>query len=348
MSRIPVRVLVSCAGGPGQFPHFEALKASTKYDVCLIAADFDPAVGGLFLPQVDKRYRVPGYAEAEFIPAILRLIDRERIGYWYSGLDEELPVIAAHRHDVEARGCRLLLPDADPLAAAWDKRGTFERLEGRVTQPRTWVLANDLDTAAIYAELKGRVILKAAAARGGRNIFLPADREELDFLVPRLLRRQRETGETFLVQERIVGTEYNVTSLHDLAHRPIYAISRRKFEDRPIKSTTIAAVIEERADVIRLALDAVTTLRLTPGFNNVEIIVDDDDRPFFIEVNGGRTAAQDQNVVAAGINIGDLFLDILRGETPAPIPHPPAGTVSLKIRKDVITTMADIQSTSLP
>lgn len=347
MSKIPVRVLVTCAGGPGQFPHFEALKASDRYDVFLVGADFDPSVGGLFLPQVDRRYRIPACDSADFVPALSRLIEREGIQFWYSGLDEELPEIARHRETFAALGCRVLLPGEDALRAAWDKEASFRRLDGRVRMPRTWALDEvaDGDAAALYADLDGQVLVKVAASRGGRDISLPETAEEFAFYLARARRKARETGARYLVQERIVGSEFNVSSLHDPDGGLVYAVSRRKFESRPVKSSTTAARIERRQDVIDLALAAVDGLSLKPGFNNVEIIVAEaDDRPYFIEVNGGRTAAQDQNLVSAGINLGDLFLDLLRGGKVAAIPHPPDGLASLKIRKDVITHRDEIDA----
>ena len=66
--------------------------------------------------------------------------------------------------------------------------------------------------------------------------------------------------------------------------------------------------------------------------------------PYLIEVNGGRTAAQDMNIVASGINITDCMISILKGREVTPIEHPKDGLVSLKVRMDIITEMKDIES----
>ncbi|MBU0516556.1 MAG: ATP-grasp domain-containing protein, partial [Proteobacteria bacterium] len=152
------------------------------------------------------------------------------------------------------------------------------------------------------------------------------------------------TGLRFIAQELIRGVEYNTTSLHDHDGRVIYAISRRKFEDRPVKSTTTAAVIERRDEVIDQALTAVKALNLVPGFNNVESIVSDQDgQPYLIEVNGGRTAAQDMNIVASGVHLTDMLIDLAVGRAVSPVSHPPAGTCILKIRRDVVVDYSQVK-----
>lgn len=311
--------------------------------------DSNPASGNLFLPEVGARYCIPPCGASNFLDAILKLIEQEGIEFLYSGLDEEMPVLARNRGAIEAAGCQLLLPCAESLEQALDKRAAQSRLEGKVVMPHCRYLDDEFDAGAFYDEVNGDVMIKANASRGGRYIYVPEDRDEYDFVLGRVGRLMREQGLEFMAQEMIRGAEYNVSSLHDVTGEQIYAVSRRKFESRVIKSTTTAAAIERCDEVIEPAMAAVRALGLTRGFNNVELIVSSTDgRPYFIEVNGGRTAAQDMNLVASGINISELMIDILRGEPVAPIPHPPDGISTLKIRRDVIVNYADIENMSAP
>ncbi len=349
MPRDAVNVLVTCGGGPGILAQVQSLAGSARYRARVVLADVNPASGNMFLPEVDARYQIPACDTDAFIPALLRLIDREKIDYLYSGLDEEMPVIARHRAALAEHGCRVLLPPAAALDRALDKRATQEALAGKVTMPRTFYLDAGFDADAIYEALDGAVLFKVNASRGGRHIYIPEDRDEYDFVARRVRRLMREQDLAFMAQAFVTGDEYNVTALHDLAGRQIYAVSRRKFERRKIKSTTTAAVIHHRADVIDQAVTALRALDLARGFSNVEMIVSDrDDKPYFIEVNGGRTAAQDMNLVASGINLTDLMIDILRGEPVAERPHPKDGIATLKIRRDVIVDYADIAAMPVP
>ncbi len=341
--------LITCGGGPGILAQVEALKISRRHDARIILADSNPASGNLFLPEVDARYVIPPCGDPAFIDALIRLIVRENVSFMYSGLDEEMPVVALHRHEIQAAGARVLLPGHDALMGAFDKEVTLRRLDGKVLMPRTFVVDDEFDDGRVWDTLAGRLIIKAAASRGGRFIFVPDDREEYDFYLRRVRRVNKQTGMRFLVQALITGTEFNVSSLHDVTGRAIYAVSRRKFETRPVKSVTTAAVIERNDLVIKQALNVVSAMNLIPGFNNVEIIVSKDDGlPYFIEINGGRTAAQDANLVASGINLTDLLIDLACGRDVPTIDHPEDGLASLKIRRDVIVPYSKIEGIATP
>lgn len=339
-----VNILLTPGGGPGLLAFLASLRSSEKYAARIVMADMIPECGNLFLPDVDACYTLPACNSLEYLPALLRLIHKEKIGYFYSGLDEEMPVLARHRDEIERAGCKMLLPPVQTLETALDKLAMHRALEGKVALPRTFVVDDALERDAVWNELGPDVLFKVASSRGGRHIYLPENREDFDFYWSKVQRLSVENGLTFLLQERIRGQEFNVSSLHTPQGKLVYAVSRRKFESRDVKSTTTAAGIEKRDDVIEQALTAVAAIGTNCGFNNVETIVSErDDKPYLIEINGGRTAAQDMNLVAAGIPLTDLLLDILRGEDVSELPHPPDGTCILKIRKDVVVDMGQIK-----
>lgn len=320
-----------------------ALRSSDRHDMRVILADSEAASGNLFLPEVDAAYCIPRCSDPALVPALQRIIENEKVRYIYSGLDEEMPVLARNREAIESSGCQLLLPEAEALENALDKGIARQILDSSIRHPMTWELCLSTDTDAIFRMSNGKVVLKTTNSRGGRHVYMPADREEYEFYCKRALKLKELEGMQFLVQAHVDGDEYNVSTLHDLNGRQIYAVSRRKFEKRAMKSTTMAAVIERNDAVISMAVDAVERLELACGFNNVEIIVSHaDGLPYFIEVNGGRTAAQDMNLVASGINITDLAMAIMEGETVMPLEHPCDGIATLKIRRDVIVNFDDI------
>lgn len=343
-NKIPVRILLTPAGGVGILPELRSLVESKKYDPYIVLADSNSAVASFFLPEVHARYHIPQCGDSHYIDSLTKLIEREKIQYHYSGLDEELPVLASNKDRLTNIGCYSLLPDAGPLRSVLDKYAMWECLRETIRMPTTFLLSEDANRDYIYRELKGDVMFKATSLRGGRGVNLARTRPEFDFYFSQCSQKSIKDGNRFIAQSYIVGDEYNVSTLHDKAGREIFAISRRKFEDRIVKSTTTAAVIEYREDVIELARMAIHESGLAIGFNNVEIIVDNnEDKPYLIEINGGRTAAQDLNLVASGINLTDLLLDILRGEEVAQIPHPPGGTVSLQFRTYLTTQYSQIE-----
>ncbi|MBU1741867.1 MAG: hypothetical protein KKC37_09990, partial [Proteobacteria bacterium] len=171
----PVVILLTPGGGPGILAQVASLRRSMKYQARIVLADANPASGNLYLPEVDAAYVLPPCHSPDYLAALLRLIDKEGVQVHYSGLDEEIPILAAHRAKIEAAGCRLVIPPAAALEDSLDKIATHRLLQGRVLQPLTYVLDEGFDGPATYEALGGRVIIKAATLRGGRHIYLPED-----------------------------------------------------------------------------------------------------------------------------------------------------------------------------
>ncbi len=348
MQKKNVTFLLTPGGGPGILALAYSLKNSKKYKARLIMADSNPASGNMFLEYVDECYQIPLCTDKNFISAIIKLVKLENIDYYYSGLDEEMPIIAKYKHLIAAEGCKLLLPSELSLNNAWSKLNTYKLLKrSNIQMPKTVLLHNVDNIDEVFNNFGGVVVVKGSNSRGGRYIDIVDDIDKLRKAIQNSQSIASKIGMKFLLQEYIKGTEFNVSSLHSDKNIPIYAISRRKFENRMIKSTTNAAVIDFKENVINQALSAITAMNLFPGFNNVEIIVSSDDTPYLIEVNGGRTAAQDMNIVKSGINITDLFIDIVEGKNVKPIKHPKNGLASLKIRSDVIVNYDDIVNTKI-
>jgi len=339
-----INVLLTPGGGPGILAQVASLVQSKRYRARIVLADSNAASGNLFDSRVAKAYLIPSCDSKDYFPALIRVINKENISILYSGLDEEIPLLAQKQSELLAVGCNILLPGVEALETALDKIRTFECLVGAVHMPRTWNMDDSFDSEEVWNSVNGNIVLKISSSRGGRHVYMPEDKEEYDFFVRRIFRLVKG-GASFLAQERIIGSEYNVSTFHDKQSQLIYAISRRKFENRKNKSTTVAAVVEKNDAVIQEALSAIRHLKLDLGFNNVELILSDEQRmPYLIEVNGGRTAAQDMNIVSSGISITDLLIDTALGKSVRPIPHPKNGVAILKIRKDVIINYGDIEN----
>ena len=342
-----VRLLYTGFGSPSTPAMLEALGQSTRYRAHIIATDMQPLAGNLYLDQVAARHVVPEAGPGlEYVEAVCDLVGRERADVYLATCEEEYIWIARHRDRLERLGCRMLLPPYDALAVSYDKRRTYRTLEDRGYR---YPLIPTVDAPAageaegILDRFGGEAILKATDRSGAREVHLVDDAADLARRLDSAARR----GVDCIVQQFLRGSEWNVSTLHDHDGRLVYAVPRRKIEDRPIKSSTLAAVIEDH-DAIRAAgIEVVERLGLTPGFNNVELL-ELGGEPYLIEVNGGRSAAQDQNLVAAGINLADYFLDLAFEEPVEPVREYRRGLVSLKIRMDVITTVDSLLDEERP
>lgn len=333
MSRRRVTVLLLSAGSPGDFTIIKGLKKSARYNVTLHAADMDPLKGNLYLPEIDSAHIVPRYDAPNYWDVVFGLVRKFGVEVLMDDLDEGLPSLASREHELKNLGCNIVLPDAESLRICLDKALSSHALFRVVPQPKEEMVGYGSvwpkEATKKLKKYRGRCILKPSNLRGGSGVYLATSKEELIFYADKLSK-----DGPFLIQEYIIGEEYNCSTLHDLNGRLIYAATRLKLETRLVKSNTIAAEVVDYPPVRDAALDAISKLGLDRGFNNVEIIVRDN-MPYVIDVNGGRWAGQDMNLLASGINQAEFYLDLALGVPVEPI-EVPIGVISLKIKSDVL------------
>ena len=318
-----INLLVTTAGGSGVYPTMEAVKHS-KYKINLTLVDGSELAGALY--EGFKSYKIPFVNDSNYLCALKKIIEKENINYILTPLDEELNFLSSKTNELKKLNLKYLIPKHTSLLNAWDKRATFKLCKEFMST--SYILDKDLPLKKIYDEI-GNVLLKPALSRGGRGIIIPEDYEEFEFYTKRFLKKQIP----YLIQKLVQGKEYNITTLHDTNGNLVYAVPRWKFETRVIKSGSKASVIEENNEVVEFALKVLKKMDLEYGFNNVEVI-QNEEGIFLLEVNAGRIAAQDMNIVKAGINYVDLFIDIVNGQK-VPLCKPSSHMCNIKTSRDI-------------
>jgi glutathione synthase/RimK-type ligase-like ATP-grasp enzyme len=276
-----LKLLITTAGGSGVYPSIEAVKSS-KYDIDLILVDASEIAGALY--EVEKSYIVPFVSNERFFDVLLRIMDKEKVEYFLSFLDEELNFLADKVEVLKERGIKTMIPKKEALLHSWNKILTYKKLKKYM--PPTQILDESTDLQTVWERFDGKVLMKPAESRGGRGIVIPEDFEEFSFFCRRFLKKKR----AYLVQKLIVGKEYNVTSFHDTDGKLIYAAARWKFEKRFVKSGSKASVIVENDEVVDFCLKILQEMDLEYGFNNVEVI-QNEEGIFLLEVNAFNAEA---------------------------------------------------------
>ena len=321
-----INLLVTTAGGSGIYSVIEAVKESKYKDqIKLTLVDANEIAGALY--EVDNSYIIPTVNNENFFCVLKKIIKKEKINFMLSLLDEELIFLADKINELALLGVKTLIPKKSSLLNSWNKINTFKICKNFM--PKTYILEKDIDLDKVWKELNGEILLKPAMNRGGRGIIIPEDLEELKFFANKFLKKSIP----YLIQKLIKGKEYNITSLHTDKGELVYAIARWKFEKRLIKSGSKASIIENNKDVVEFALNVLKRMDLCYGFNNVEVI-ESEDGIFLLEVNAGRIAAQDMNILKANVNFIDLFIDIMNN-TPFKKPEVKYGVCNIKTSRDI-------------
>jgi len=328
-----INLLITTAGGSGIYPSIEAVKSS-KYNINLVLVDASEIAGALY--EVEKSYIIPPVDDENFFCVLEEIIKKEKIEYFISFLDEELNILAKNRDKLDKMNIKYLIPSYESLIASWDKRLTLKKLKDFF--PETYILDKDLDLKKVWKRLNSKVLLKPALSRGGRGIIIPEEFDEFEFYANKFIKKEIP----YLIQKFLEGKEYNITTLYDKKGNLIYAIPRWKFEKRIIKSGSKASVIVENDNVVNFALNALKKMNLEYGFNNVEVI-ENEEGIFLLEINAGRIAAQDMNIVKAGVNYIDLFIDIVNNK-PIDKIKIKTGVCNIKTSRDIWVNFEDIEN----
>lgn len=336
-----ITVLITGGGGPGYPLFYKALKASKRYRVKIVAAELNPFAGNLYRRDwVDLAYHVSPNSTERFVGEILRIIEKEKVDVLISAVDEELPVFSRHKADIGRLGCNTILPPEEALENSFDKWTTFSMLKGSIKMPRTYLYDPSLDLHKVFDELGPKVVVKMCRTRGNRYNYTAEDYQEFAFYINKL----EKTGKAFICQEFIDGREFNVSLMFNLQGQCIYSVCREKMDPPAIRPNTTAGLIKRDPEMEKSAITAARMLGLSPGATNVEFLKARNGDVYMIEVNGGRHAAQDMNLIHCGINIPELLIEMAFGNHIDVIDDAmiKEGTFCLKYTDEIIVNFSDV------
>jgi len=340
-SSCKITVLITGGGGPGYPLFYKALRDSKVYKIKVVAVDLNKYAGNLYKKEwVDVAYHVLPNNSPKYFNQILRIIENENVDILISAVDEELSLFSKNRERLKESGCYIVLPPVHALENSYDKGITYTILQEKFKMPKTFVYNPGLDMRKIFDQLDGKVVIKLSRSRGNRFAYIIDNYEELRFYVKKL----DKTKKDFLIQQYIGGREFNISLMFDKEGKCIYSICREKMDPPAIRPNTTAGLIRRNKEMEQAAIDATKMMELFPGTSNVEFLMDKKGGIYLIEINGGRHAAQDMNLIHCGINIPEMIISMAIGKDVQPIDdfQIKEGAFCLKYTDEIIVDFSDV------
>jgi carbamoyl-phosphate synthase large subunit len=285
-------VLFTCAG-----QRVDIVGAFRRAGATTIAADANALAPALY--HADRHMLVPRIGDADYVPALRRVVDEHGVELIVPLTDLDQATLARRRDDL---GALVLLPDAETVERLGDKylaHVLFE--ESGIPSPPTWLPA-DVPDAVPFP-----LLVKAREGFGSRHIYRAADRAQLDFFLA-------YTPVDSIVQAQLGGEEFSVDVFCDLDGRCLNAIPRTMIESKGGESIKGMTIRDET--LIAFACDVAEKLRLV-GPANIQCFREADGSHLVTDINP-RFGGGFPLPLAAGGRYPELALALARGERPEP------------------------------
>jgi carbamoyl-phosphate synthase large subunit len=288
---VGLTILLSGAGGaaiPGIIEHLR----STGFRV--LAADMDPLATGLYLS--DRGFQVPHGDSPEFVEAVRKICQTERVDVFVPLVDEEL--IPAF--EVESDRTKVLLPDVRFVRLALDKYALMRRLLiEEVPCPVTHLASQPGD------DLYPRFV-KPRRGRGSRGIGIVTNADSLASFIS----QSPYASDELVVQEFVEGTEYTVSVVVWRDGEVQAVVPKEIISKRGITHIAVA----QKNQAIEAVCHLIQSKLHADGPFNVQLKIDNrTGEPKVFEINP-RFSTTVSLTLAAGIDeIGGLARQAVRG-----------------------------------
>ena len=148
----------------------------------------------------DRKFQVPAVISEAYLPTIIRLCREMSIDLLVPGVDEEL--MKLHMASDKFENTMLFLPKPDFVETMSSKLEMVLALANKgIAVPKT--VSADVDDMSCLDE---PIIVKPVHGRGSRNVFSLKKVQQVTSLYEAL----KDTTDSWIVQEKIIGDEYTV------------------------------------------------------------------------------------------------------------------------------------------
>jgi carbamoyl-phosphate synthase large subunit len=234
-----MNILFTCAGRRNYLLHY--FKNSPNFNGKIIAADMQYSAPAMVV--ADIPIIVPPVYANGYIDRILEICKEQEVALIISLNDLELPILASNRKSFDKLGVQLLVSSEDVIDTCFDKWKTAAWATSLGLQvPKTYLTIEHAVKAIEEGKIKFPLVVKPRWGSASIGIEFPESTEELE-LAYRLLKfrlsrsmlaeiSKTDFNHAIIIQEKIIGKEYGLDILNDLAGNPVQVFVKEKLAMR--------------------------------------------------------------------------------------------------------------------
>jgi len=247
----------------------------------------------------DKSFILPSVKSPDYVEALLKLCQQEKVNMMCSLFDMDCHILSDHLDKFQALGVTTFIPNRDVSDICFDKLKTHQFLEGiGVGSPATFCTVEDfLKSGTSYP-----VIIKPRYGFASLDMHFAKNEQELLAFF---------NSEVHIIQEMLGGQEHSFDILNDLNGEVLSCVIKRKLKMRA--GETDQAITIKNDKLLDLALFVGKALGHV-GPLDVDVFVDGDTfhiLEFNPRFGGGYPLAH-----AAGARFPELMVEMACGRKP--------------------------------
>ena len=309
------KILVGGAGGSAGTNFIQSLRLA-KEDFYIVGNDSSKYYAKL--SKADKTYVLPLCNSLNYIPALIELIDKEKIDIVHAQPDPEVKVISDNRDLIPAK---IFLPSKEAINIAQDKYLFVKKMESEcVSVPKTVRFKTPSGLKVYLEHAEGKSWLRASKGAGSLAA-LPVTNYEQAYMWIEYWRTKGLEWEDFIISEFLPGKEYAFQSLWkdgklitSAARERIEYLFQARMPSGQSSTPTIAKSVHNEL-VNFHAMRAVKALdENATGVFCVDLKEDKHGVPNVTEINAGRFFTTSLFFSKAGCNMPYYYIKLALGE----------------------------------
>ena len=185
----------------------------------ILGTDINPLAPALW--EVDFPYIVPRLDHPKYIPELKKICLKHHVKLILPLIDHDIPILAAHRADIESTGAKLgVIPQnrVDVVGDKWETYQFFKSLQ--IPTPQSWLPHMIQNVEKVCFPL----FIKPRHGSASQNTFRVNTQKELNFFT--------DYVPNPIIQECILGPEITNDLICDLSSNLIGFVSRQRIEVR--------------------------------------------------------------------------------------------------------------------
>lgn len=318
-------VLITAAGSPSAPGLIKCLKNNGERMVRVVGTDMK--ADATIEQMTDVIRLVPPAAASDYIDALLKVCEEEKVDVLIPGISQELPQLQNRKADFEAIGTKVSVSDGEGLLIANDKIALYEYMKDKgfsIPNFRVVKTISEFENACEEIGFPNKAIcVKMKDGSGSRGIrLIDPKKSRFDIFVGEKpnsffttyedmlsILKEADSIPELMVMDYLPGLEYSVDLLADHG-KTMYIVGR---ESNVINaSIPLEATLAYNEEAYEISKRIVESLELD-GNVDLDFKFDENGHPQLMEINP-RLAATLSVIAAGGCNLLYLRVKQLLGE----------------------------------